>query len=67
MSRDASAKVAWKELLEENRNWPLIVVSIVALVLQGWVVVEAILLWPRARGVLEESLPALDHVPARSA
>ena len=51
-------KPGW--LFQPNPNWPLIIVSLLALLLQFWVVVEAILLWPRARGVLEESLPSLD-------
>jgi carbon starvation protein len=29
------------------------------LLLQGWIVVEAILLWPRVEGVLEEPLPSI--------
>ena len=40
--------------------WFLFGVGIMAL--QVWIVVEAILMWPKARGVLEESLPPL---PAR--
>ena len=31
--------------------------------LQIWMVVEAVLMWPKARGVLEEALPPL---PPRS-
>ena len=59
-------KPGW--LFQETPNWPLIVVSIMALVLQVWLVVEAILLWPRARGVLEEALPQLqDPRVAKSA
>jgi carbon starvation protein len=34
--------------------------GVVILSLQAWTVAEAILLWPRARGVLEEALPPLD-------
>ena len=32
-----------------------------AMLLQAWMVVEAMLLWPRAKGVLEEALPPLDR------
>jgi carbon starvation protein len=35
-------------------------IAIITLALQFWMVVEAILMWPRARGVLEEALPPLD-------
>lgn len=37
----------------------LSILGISVLVLQAWMVVEAILMWPRVRGVLEESLPPL--------
>ena len=37
------------------------------LALQGWMIVEAILLWPRAKGVLEEPLPALPQSLATTA
>lgn len=32
--------------------------------LQAWIFIEAALIWPRARGVLEESLPPLGAAPA---
>jgi len=35
-------------------------VGLVILGLQAWMVVEGVLLWPRAKGVLEEALPPLD-------
>ncbi|PQO33980.1 carbon starvation protein A [Blastopirellula marina] len=37
----------------------LSVLGISVLVLQAWMVVEAILMWPRVRGVLEDALPPL--------
>ncbi len=46
-------------LFQDNPNWPLILVSVLSLILQVWLVIEAILLWPKARGVLEEALPRL--------
>ncbi len=42
----------------------LLVVGLVTLGLQVWMAVEAIILWPSVRGVLEEALPPL---PARAA
>jgi len=36
------------------------------LALQAWMVIEAILLWPKAKGVLEESLPPLSAQPERA-
>jgi len=43
-----------------NRSWLLLAFGSAILVLQIWMVVEAILMWPRAKGVLEESLPPLE-------
>jgi carbon starvation protein len=37
-------------------------IGVIALALQLWIVVEGALLWPRAKGVLEETLPPLDSV-----
>ena len=34
-------------------NWPLIFIAIATLVLEVWMIVEAFLAWPKARGVLE--------------
>lgn len=34
-------------------------IGTVTLVLQVWMVIEALIMWPKARGVLEESLPAV--------
>jgi len=42
-----------------NRNWLLLGFGCVILTLQIWMVVEAILIWPKAKGVLEEALPPL--------
>jgi carbon starvation protein len=44
-------------------NWLLVSVALVTLALEAWMVVEAILLWPRARGVLEDALSPLG-IPA---
>ena len=44
-------------------NWLLVSVALVTLALEAWMVVEAILLWPRARGVLEDALLPLG-IPA---
>ncbi len=42
-----------------TRNYLLLTISAVTLLLQFWMVAEALLAWPRARGVLEEALPPL--------
>jgi carbon starvation protein len=42
-----------------TKSYLLLSVGAVTLVLQIWMVLEAILIWPRAKGVLEEALPPL--------
>ena len=41
-------------------NYLLASIGAATLLLQFWMVVEAVLAWPRARGVLEDALPPLD-------
>ena len=41
-------------------NWLLVSVALATLALEVWMVIEAALLWPRARGVLEDVLPPID-------
>ena len=47
-----------------TKSWLLLFIGSVALVLEAWMLLEAILVWPRAKGVLEEALPPL-QLPAR--
>ncbi len=42
-----------------GRNWLLIVIAVATLALEAWMLVEAALLWPRVKGVVERG--ALDH------
>lgn len=44
----------------EPRNWVVIFVGIATLVLEVWMIVEAFILWPKVKGIVEElpSLPA---------
>ncbi|MEW4562898.1 carbon starvation protein A [Bremerella sp. JC770] len=42
-----------------KQQWLLLVLGIGVLVLQAWMLFEAIVMWPRVKGVLEESLPPL--------
>jgi carbon starvation protein len=44
-----------------NRNWLLLAFGSAILCLQIWMMIEAVLLWPRVKGVLEEALPPLDQ------
>ena len=47
-------------LQADQTNWLLCGVAIVTLALEAWMIVEAVRLWPRAKGVLEEQLPPLE-------
>ena len=42
-----------------NRSWLLLAFGGAITALQVWMVIEAIVMWPRAKGVLEEALPPL--------
>ncbi len=42
-----------------NEKWHLLVFSALISLLQLWLIVEAVLAWPKARNVLEEALPPL--------
>tara|TARA_R110002049_G_scaffold72490_3_gene187298 strand:- start:73379 stop:75421 length:2043 start_codon:yes stop_codon:yes gene_type:complete len=72
---------AWAMLSElptwlgaENPNWVVIGVGIATLVLEAWMLVEAIILWPRVKGILEvpageafaKSVSALSGAPSTS-
>ena len=57
--------LAWQMFNSQTGWWPtgnylLLTIGAVALALQGWMAIEAALIWPRARGVLEQSLPPLN-------
>ena len=43
----------------ERGDWVLMAVGVATVALEVWMIVEALLLWPRVRGVLEKPLPPL--------
>ena len=43
----------------ENPNWIVIVIGTLTVALEAWMICEAIVLWPKAKGLLEEALPPL--------
>jgi len=43
----------------DSPNWVVISIGAATLALEVWMIVEAVLLWPRAKGALEEALPSL--------
>ncbi|MFQ5734981.1 MAG: hypothetical protein ACE5KM_23860, partial [Planctomycetaceae bacterium] len=40
--------------------WIVIFIAAATLALEVWMIAEAVLAWPRAKGVLEEVLPPLE-------
>lgn len=46
-----------------TENYLLLAIGAATLVLQAWMVVEGLLMWPWAKGVLEEALPPLARGP----
>lgn len=49
----------------EHPNWVVIVVGVSTLILEGWMLVEAVILWPKVRGVLE-AVATLPSEPSSS-
>lgn len=59
---------AWAMLVQVGDWWHggrylLVFIAVVTLTLEVWMIAEALLMWPRARGVLEEALPPLPASP----
>jgi carbon starvation protein len=55
---------AWALLTDVGRWWDkgqfvLVFVAILMLALEVWMIIEALLMWPKANGVLEKALPPL--------
>ncbi|MCA9267545.1 MAG: hypothetical protein KDA41_03700, partial [Planctomycetales bacterium] len=42
-----------------KEQYLLVFIASVTLALEAWMIVEAVLVWPKAKGVLEEALPPL--------
>ena len=63
---------AWAMVLQIQGWWAeerfmLAFIAGVALALEAWMIVEAFLMWPKTKGVLEQALPPLRREPAASA
>lgn len=55
---------AWSMLIQipkwiDKEQYLLVSIAGMALLLEVWMIIEALLLWPKAKGVLEEELPPL--------
>lgn len=57
---------AWAMLIQipkwlnpDSPNYLLAFIAIATILLEAWMIVEAVLAWPKAKGVLEEELPPL--------
>jgi carbon starvation protein len=44
-----------------EKSWHLFLFGVIILGLQVWMIIEGILIWPRAKGVLEDELPPLEQ------
>ncbi len=49
----------------ENPNWVIIIVGISTLLLEAWMLIEAIILWPKVKGILEAPTQATANQPAQ--
>ena len=63
--------LTWQMFNEESgwlhsKNYLLLSIGGMTMALQAWMVVEAAIMWPRAKGVLEEALPPLKGPAART-
>ncbi|MEM9108667.1 MAG: carbon starvation CstA family protein, partial [Planctomycetota bacterium] len=54
-----AAWLAYPAVFFREANWVLIIMAVATLVLEAWMLVEAALLFPKARGVLEEGGEAM--------
>lgn len=59
---------AWAMIVQAGRWWDdgsylLVFIAVATLALETWMIAEALLMWPRAKGVLEETLPPLQPKP----
>ena len=62
---------AWAMVLDIQKYWAkgsyvLLSIAAATLVLEAWMIIEAVLMWPRAKGILEQALPPLHREPAAS-
>ena len=48
----------------QDGRWILLAIGLATLALEIWTIVEAVLLWPRVKGVLEDQLPGGEFDPA---
>lgn len=49
----------------DEGSYLLVFIAAVTLALEAWMLLEALLMWPRAKGVLEEALPPLETLRAK--
>ncbi|MCH8822562.1 MAG: carbon starvation protein A [Planctomycetes bacterium] len=48
-----------KWISADSPNWTVIIIAIATMALEAWMIIEAIMLWPKARGEIEQALPPL--------
>ena len=52
---------SWLEA--DQPNWVIIVVGVATLILEVWMLIEAIILWPKVKGVMESVAPVGGRQP----
>ncbi len=52
----------WINPDQGDPKWALVIIGFATLALELWMIVEALLLWPKVRGKLEAALPPLERV-----
>jgi carbon starvation protein len=53
----------WINPDQGDPKWALVIIGFATMGLEGWMIVEALLLWPKVRGKLEAALPPLEVHP----
>lgn len=53
----------WLNPAEGQVNWVAVTVGVATLILEAWMLVEAVLIWPRVKGVLEDGTGPLPGAP----
>ena len=56
-----------KWIRADDPNWTVIIIAAATMALEAWMIVEAIMLWPKVKGELEKQLPPLGAQPAMAA
>ena len=62
LKQEEDFETKWVEYAREQ-NWLLVAFAVAILILQLWIILEALAAWPRAKGVLEDLDPDSTALP----